>query len=209
MKAWVVWTIILATLACLAFVKVGIHVAYEDKLLQLELIIAKIRLVLMGKDKSEKPKNPKTKKKEPAKQSSPKTESTKKKGKIWENPWVRAVLDHWQALLGLIGRVLTTPTLDILRLQIWVGGGDSEKCAMNYGRICAVLGGVLPVVENTFGIRKRQIEVLCCYDRDSLEVSAEASITVRIFEIFALAGALLGLGIKLFLQARNYKKAVQ
>ena len=80
---------------------------------------------------------------------------------------------------------------------------------MYYGRICAVLSGVLPMVENTFGVRKRKINVWCCYDRDSIDVSAEAAITVRIYECFALAFAILGLGIKILLQARNYKKAVQ
>ena len=105
--------------------------------------------------------------------------------------------------------MLTSPTLDVLKLQILVGGKDAEACAMTYGRICAVVGCVLPVVENTFGIRKRQIDVRCCFDRENLDISAEAAITIRIYEIFALAFAMLGLGLKLLLAAKNNKKAVQ
>jgi len=203
-----VWMIVLALLAILATIKVGVHVSYEEKKLRLVLLISKFKLVLLGDDKPKKAKKEKQKQ-APKEPKSKQTVPQKKKGKLLESPWLLAVRDHWQDILDVIGRVLRSPTLDVLRLELWVGGGDSEKCAMNYGRICAILSGILPTVENTFGIRKRKINVWCCYDRDSIDISAEAAITVRIYESFALAFAILGLGIKILLQARNYKKAVQ
>ena len=204
-----IWMIVLAVLAFLAMVKVGVRVIYDEKKLRLELLISKFRLVLVGEDKPQKKKKANPKQEKPVKQPKPKSKPERPKQKLLDNPWVQAVMAYWRELLALVGRILTSPTLDVLRLQLWVGGGDSEKCAMTYGRVCAVLGGILPVVENTFGIRRRQIEVWCCYDRPSIDVSAEAAITIRIYEIFVLAFALLGLGIKLFIQARNNKKAVQ
>ena len=213
MRGLTVWFIVLAALVLLAMVKVGVRVTYDEKKLRVELLIFRFKMVLLGDDKTEKPEKPKKEKtkkdKRPSVRSESKQQKPKEKKKILQNPWVQAVLEYWRQLLALVGRVLTTPTLDVLRLQLWVGGGDSEKCAMTYGRVCAILGGVLPVVENTFGIRKRQIAVWCCYDRDAIDVSAEAAITVKIYEVFALVFALLGLGIKLLIQARNYKKAVQ
>ena len=213
MRGLTVWFIVLAALVLLAMVKVGVRVTYDDKKLRVELLIFRFKMVLLGDDKPEKPEKPKKEKtkkdKRPSVRSESKQQKPKEKKNILQNPWVQAVLEYWRELLALVGRVLTTPTLDVLRLQLWVGGGDSEKCAMTYGRVCAILGGVLPVVENTFGIRKRQIAVWCCYDRDAIDVSAEAAITVKIYEVFALVFALLGLGIKLLIQARNYKKAVQ
>ena len=213
MRGLTVWFIVLAALALLAMVKVGVRVTYDEKKLRVELLIFRFKMVLLGDDKPEKPEKPKKEKtkkeKRPSVRSESKQQKPKEKKNISQNPWVQAVLEYWRELLALVGRVLTTPTLDVLRLQFWVGGGDSEKCAMTYGRVCAILGGVLPVVENTFGIRKRQIAVWCCYDRDAIDVSAEAAITVKIYEVFALVFALLGLGIKLLIQARNYKKAVQ
>ena len=208
MRPVFVWMIVLAILAVLAMIKVGVHVSYEEKMLRLELLISKFKIVLLGDHKPKKPK--KEKQKKAPKESKPKkTPSQKKKGKLLENPWILAVWDYLQDILDVIGRVLRSPTLDVLRLELWVGGGDSEKCAMNYGRICAILSGVLPMVENTFGIRKRQINVWCCYDRDSIDISAETAITVKLYEVFALVFAILGLGIKILLQARKYKKAVQ
>lgn len=213
MRGLTVWFIVLAALVLLAMVKVSVRVTYDEKKLRVELLIFRFKMVLLGDDKPEKPEKPKKEKtkkeKRPSVRSESKQQKPKEKKNILQNPWVQAVLEYWRELLALVGRVLTTPTLDVLRLQLWVGGGDSEKCAMTYGRVCAILGGVLPVVENTFGIRKRQIAVWCCYDRDAIDVSAEAAITVKIYEVFALVFALLGLGIKLLIQARNYKKAVQ
>lgn len=213
MRGLTVWFIVLAALVLLAMVKVGVRVTYDEKKLRVELLIFRFKMVLLGDDKPEKPEKPKKEKtkkdKRPSVRAESKQQKPKEKKNILQNPWVQAVLEYWRELLALVGRVLTTPTLDVLRLQLWVGGGDSEKCAMTYGRVCAILGGVLPVVENTFGIRKRQIAVWCCYDRDAIDVSAEAAITVKIYEVFALVFALLGLGIKLLIQARNYKKAVQ
>ena len=213
MRGLTVWFIVLAALVLLAMVKVGVRVTYDEKKLRVGLLIFRFKMVLLGDDKPEKPEKPKKEKtkkeKRPSVRAESKQQKPKEKKNILQNPWVQAVLEYWRELLALVGRVLTTPTLDVLRLQLWVGGGDSEKCAMTYGRVCAILGGVLPVVENTFGIRKRQIAVWCCYDRDAIDVSAEAAITVKIYEVFALVFALLGLGIKLLIQARNSKKAVQ
>ena len=215
--------ITLAVLLILALIKVGVRVLYQQKQLQVEVLISRFKLIIVGDRKKKKKKKHKSDKKEkkPAKEKakSAKTEASsektdqnnkdgskksKQKGKL--KPWIDALLTYWREILELIGRVLTSPTLDDLQLEIRVGGSDAEACAMTYGRICAIVGGVLPVVENTFGIRKRRIEVYPVFDGDKLEISADVSITLRIYEIFALAFALLGLGLKLFLEARNNKK---
>ena len=206
-----VWLLVLACLALLLSTKVGVHVSYLEKKLRLDLLVSKFRFTILGGE----PKKPKRQKKRQApkeKTQKPKAEKApkaQKEGKPDLKPWLQAAQTYWRELLELVGRVLTSPTLDVLKLQILVGGKDAEACAMTYGRICAVVGCVLPVVENTFGIRKRQIDVRCCFDRENLDISAEAAITIRIYEIFALAFALLGLGLKLLLAAKNNKKAVQ
>ena len=213
--------IVAAVLFLLGMIKVGVHGFYEGKAFRLDLIISRYRMTLVGEEQEKRPKKPKKarRKKQPKKdpqQNKPKAASAqqnvdnasaskpKKSGGFQKfKPWLSALLDYWQDILGLIGRVLTSPTLDILRLEIKVGAGDAEACAMKYGKICAIVGAVLPVVENTFTIKKRKIDVLCLFDQDSMDISAEAAITIRIYEIFALVFALLGLGIKIFFQARK------
>ena len=220
MRPWLTLLIVLLILVFLGMMKIGVHLLYEKKKLFLELLIFRFKIVLTGAEKKpgkkkqkksstdEKPINQKAEKTAAAsKKKTTPDAKPKQKGK-WK-PLLQAVLAYWREILSLIGRVLTTPTLDVLRLELLVGGKDAENCAMTYGRICAVVGSVLPVVENTFGIRKRKIDVLCCFDRDSLDITAETSITVRIYEVFALVFALLGLGLKILLESRKNKKAVQ
>ena len=215
--------ITLAVLLVLALIKVGVRVIYRNKQLQVDVLISRFKLVVVGdkkktKKKKSKPVKPKKAEKTGGKISSKKdtaaaatdqkaseeNKKPKQKGKL--KPWIDALLTYWREILELIGRVLRSPTLDDLQLEIRVGGSDAEACAMTYGRICAIVGGVLPVVENTFGIRKRRIEVYPVFDGEKLDFSADVSITLRIYEIFALVFALLGLGLKLFLEARKNKK---
>jgi len=206
--------IVLAVLFLLAMIKIGVHVFYEEKKLKLDVLIFKFRITLIGKENSgKKPKQKKKEKPQKAqvqkKERAPAEKSKSSGGFQKLKPWLNSLLDYWQEIFLLVGRVLTTPTLDVLRLEIVVGAADAEACAMKYGKICAITGAVLPVVENTFTVKKRKIDVACMFDRESMEISGETAITVRVYEIFALAFALLGLGLKILLQARKYKKAVQ
>ena len=205
MNTWVVWLLVVLVLTSIAFIQVGLSISYQNKELGLELRLWRFHIDLMAERPAKKRQSTRN-----VSAKKPKPEKTKgEKQNLLQNPWVQALLEYWRDILFLIGRILKSPTLDVLQLQIFVGGSDAEACAMTYGKVCAVIGGVLPAVENTFGIRKRQINVLCCYDRSSIDIDAKASITVRIHEIFSLVFAGLGLGIKILIFVHKLKKAVQ
>ena len=214
MKGLLITVLILVILGML---KIGVRVQYLEKQLTVTLLISRWKLVLLGREKKKKPTKPvkvkekaeKKKLQKPAAKAasvSGAPQKPKQKGKL--KPWIQAVMEYWREIFDIIGKVLTSPTLDDLQLEIRIGG-DPEKCAMTYGKICAAVGAVLPVVENTFRIRKRRIELYPCFDREDLQIAADVSITIQIYEIMALVVALLGLGLKIFLKARNNKKAVQ
>ena len=209
--------ITLLILLILGMIKVGVRAQYQKKKFRLDVLICRFKLTVVGQEEkfSKIPKPQKEKKQENfspkhAKESQKtsdgkKAASSKLKDKGKWKPWLDAVLVYWQEILSLIGKVLTSPTLDDIQIEVLVGG-DAEKCAMTYGRICSIVGVVLPVVENTFGIRKRRIDIIPSFDRDGLEISADVSLTLRIYEIFALVFALLGLGLKIYLEVKNNKK---
>ena len=106
----------------------------------------------------------------------------------------------------MIGKVLTSPTLDILRLHIAVGGGDPE---MTYGKICAGMGAGLPLLYNTFRVKKDDIQVVCRYDLSKVVIMAEVEATIRIGEVFALVGTVIGLLVKIYLTKKRNDKAVR
>ncbi len=117
-----------------------------------------------------------------------------------------ALLERRSELLSLIGKVLKSPTLDLLRLHIAVGGSDSE---MTYGKICAGMGAGLPVLYNTFRVKKDDIRVTCRYDLPKVVIMAEIEATIRICEVFALIGMVIGLLVKIYLTKKRNDKAVR
>lgn len=196
MKAlWIVLAVLLL-LVLLGLVRVGVHVVY-DGALRLRILVGKLKISL---PKEKKPKKQTAKEPKPTE----KPQEAKSDGKAW----LQAALAHWQDILSLLGRALHMPKLDPLILHVTAGGPDPVARALNYGRAWAVLGGVLPVLENTFRIGKREIGVQCGDNQEEFTFYMETGLTVRIYEIL-----LLGiLGLKVLIQiyrTKSSEKAVQ
>ncbi len=188
------WLIGFGLLTGFLTLKVGVRLRWESGSAVLLLRIGPVRFSLSAK------KKPKAK---------GERNGTPSGSRPTEKKWYRAVLIYWRELLELTGRILRTPQVELLRLHIAVGGTDAEACAMRYGHICAGLSGALPLVYRIFQIAKQDIDVSCQFEQPETKVLAEAEITVKIYEVFALAGVALGLLIKLYSDTKIKKKAVQ
>lgn len=188
--------IVLAVLFLIALLPMGIHLQYKNDL-HVFLKIGPWKKLL---DEESKEKKPESKKHESKKPASRKDRPAKQKT---AKSWLPVLRKHWREILGAVGRILKAPTLDLLRLDIAVGDEDPAKCAISYGRICAAVGAGIPVVEGVFRVKKRQINVNCCFDRSGTEIGADVVLTLRVYQIFALAAGLLRLGMKLLLEKRR------
>lgn len=182
---------VLAILLLLAMIPIGIHLQYRDELCVF-LKIGPWKKLLDEASASKKPKSEKT---------VPQTGRSAKRKQA--QSWLPVLQKHWREILNAAGCILRAPTLDLVRLKIDVGDEDPAKCAISYGRICAAVGAGIPVVEGIFRVKKRQINVNCCFERSGTEIDADVVLTLRIFEIIALAVGLLRLGIKLLLEKRR------
>lgn len=196
MRGWVIFLAILAVLCCFAILKVGIYLVYIEQEISVRFLIGPLKVQFPAKKDKEKKVRSDTK-------SIPR----KKQRNI--KPWLTALWEHLGEILDLVARILTSPTIDILKIDVSVGHSDPETCALNYGRICAVVASALALIENTFSIKKRKTDVRCCFDKTKTEVAAEAAVTLRIYEIVALAALFVRLGLKLYRQAKNTKKVGQ
>jgi len=108
----------------------------------------------------------------------------------------------------LVGRVLTAPTIDILKLYISVGG-EPDECAVRYGQICAGVGALLAPLENTFAVLKRDVGVRCTFGSEKLKIDLETRVTLKIYEVIALLVAGLRLLLCLYREVNMNKKVVQ
>lgn len=193
MRGWVIFLAILALLSCIAILRIGIHLVYVEQEISVRLLVGSLKVQFPAKKEKEKKVL-----------DGAKAAPRKKQRNI--KPWLTALWEHLGEILDLAARILTSPTIDILKIDVAVGHSDPETCALNYGRICGAVASTLAVIENTFSIKKRKTDVRCCFDRTKTEIAAEAAVTLRIYEIIALAVLLAGLGLKLYRQAKNTKK---
>ena len=212
------WAIVLALLVLFLLLKVGVWFHWDSQSSLLKVRVGLLRFAISTDEKESKQQKQK-KNEKPVKQKKTDVVAAKpsgqkeKKSKKGLSPsmksWIKALLAHWRDLLALIHKVLRSPTLDLLRIHLAVGGSDPEVCAMQYGKICAGFSAGLPVLQRLFRIKKQDIDVSCRFDLPKMEVMAEVEATVHIYEVFALVGTVLGLLIKIYLTKKSNDKAVQ
>ena len=194
------WLIALTVLAVLLLLKVGVFLHWDNQTTVLKIRVGFLRFSVS----TEKKKNEKHKQ-SPGSASKTQTED-KKSDKTNLKKWIKALLNHWSDLFCLLGKILTSPTVDLFRLYIAVAGDDAE---MQYGKYCAGLSAGLPVFHNTFRVLKQDIQVACRYEIPATQIMTEAEATLRIYEVLALVGSLLALLVKIYLTKKRNDKAVQ
>ena len=196
------WLIALAVLGLFLLLKVGVFFHWDSETSLLKVRVGLFRFSLSTDEKKPKKENEVKSEKQPV---SPAKETKSKSDKTNLKKWVKALLAHWTDLFSFLGKVLQSPSLDLLRLYIAVAGDDAE---LQYGKYCAGLSAGLPVLHNTFQIKKQDIQIACRYEIPKTQIMAEVEATVRIYEVFALVGSALGLLVKIFLTKKRNDKAV-
>ena len=191
------WLIAAVIVSLILSMKLGVFLKWDGKDIGVKLRVGFLHLSLQSKP-SEKKVSAEGKKKA--------TTASKKKPVV--KKWLKALLANWQEVLALVKKVLRAPKLDFLLLRIYVGNQDPEICAMEYGRICGLLGAVLPAVQQVFSVGKQDIDVQCCFDRDQTDVLLEVETTIRVYEAITLLVAGLLLLIKLYRHTKLSEKAV-
>lgn len=88
--------------------------------------------------------------------------------------------------LGCIKRKLIMKDL-VLYLTVGGQGEDAAKAALLYGRAWAAVGALTPVLENTFHIKNRDIQVAVDFLAPDNVVYAEATILFRIGDLLWIA----------------------
>lgn len=207
MTGWIIFAVLFTWFL---FIKVGIRFYWDSRETWLKIRIGILRFLLPTSDGAKKTDSKKKIKRSQTEMISEDPAHIKKSSTNSSlKSWIKVVLACWQDLLALVGKVLRSPTLDLLRLEIAAGGGDAEVCAMSYGKICAGLSAGLPLLHQLFRIKKQDIDVSCHFDYPKTEILAEVETTIMIHEVFALIGAALGFLVKIYFMKKRIDKAVQ
>ena len=97
-----------------------------------------------------------------------------------------------------------------LTLHVFFGGRDAAKAAIGYGRAWAMIGAMMPVLENTFRIDERDVGAYLDYELEEPRLLLDLDVRMHIGTALVLA---LGAGVRLlgiFTKTKEIKKkAVQ
>ncbi len=178
------WLIALGTLALIAIIRIGASVFYDVDGPRAYIIAGPVRIPVYPVKKKEKKKITKTgketKKQTKTKPAEKKTEKKKSGGSIDDFlPIIDLVLDFVSAF----GRKLR---VNHLKLKLILAGGDPSDLAVNYGRGWAALGNLMPLLENAFVIKKRDLEVECDFLADHTTILARLDLSITIGRVLSL-----------------------
>ena len=172
--------IAMGILILIAILPVGVSAIYDAEGAQVYTTVGVFRIRLLPVKKREKKPNLEQKKHSQKKTATNQKAPEKKGGSISDFlPLLDRVLDFVNAF----GRKLRITNLQI---KLILAGDDPGDLAQNYGRAWVVLGNLFRVLENSFVIKKRNLEVECDFLADKTTVKARADLSITVGRILSL-----------------------
>lgn len=206
MGIWIAGAILLA----LAVLPLGVRIRYNDAGFVLKVIAGPLKITVIPGRK--KPKKQKVKqKKQKAVQTAesagseerppqpPKAQPEQKE----RGGSLTRFLPLVKLGLKFLGDFRRKLRLDNLYLRLILAGDDPCDLAVNYGRIWAAVGNLMPQLERLFVIKKRDIQVECDFTATELCVVAHLDITITLGRLLVLA---LYYGIRILFEFLSIKR---
>ena len=204
------WLIALGILILLLILPLGVSLRYDSDGFLIRVIAGFVRLKIYpgkkksGKTKEEKPAPKKEKKKKKKTKSQPTQDPTheepKKGGSFLDFlPLVKVALNF----LGDFRRKLRVNRLD---MNLILAGGDPCDLATNYGKACSALGGIWPLLEEWFVIKKRDVRIQCDFEGDETLIIFRLDLTITLGRIIALVVRYGIRAIKELIKINNKRK---
>ena len=165
---WIIPAVIAAIITGLVFLPVGVRVRYEDDLLKIWYTLGPVRLHYYPEQKTAREKKI--------------TVRTVLNEPIKVNRKYDTVLGDFLAELKTTLELLwfLRPRLRVKRLELHLHLAGDNPCsvALEYGGAWAAIGGVMPVLEEAFIIKKRDLTVDCDFSGGSTSLEAKLDITI-------------------------------
>lgn len=182
---------IIFLLALLSLLRVGVFLEYGGEKALLLLRIGWFRFRISSKRRKE-PKKPK----QPA-HLAEKKEKPKKGGPLKTLRRLLPILSEG------VGRLREKLQVDLLEMEYWSGGKTPAQAAIGFGMASAAFGIFLPILENTFCIKKKVLHAGVCYDQKQSSIYLKLSLSLHVFQIVSLA---VWFGVQYWRQGKQSRK---
>lgn len=170
------WIIALVAIILLGCIPVGVCLMYNSGGALVNLLIGPIRITLYPRKKNHTKSKSSENMRDVQKDDFESRESSEKK--------TDGKLSDYLSVLQFVLEVLSDfrQKLRINRFELkWILSGD-DPCdlSINYGRVWAAVGSLMPQLERLFVIKERNVEIGCDYiaDKDVLDAHLELTITL-------------------------------
>lgn len=174
------WFIALGVLLLIALIPVGVRFFYNDAGAGIFLLMGPIPIKI-SLDKKQKDKKQQEKKPQKAQKAAGGSNS-QKGGKLSDFlPIIETFIDF----LTDFRRKLVVSRLDA---KLILGGDDPCDLAITYGSAQAVMANLIALLENSFRIKKRDVEVECDFTSSSTTISFLAVLNMPVSLLLWLLG---------------------
>ena len=206
MGVWIAAAIVLI----LAVLPLGVRVRYNSAGLILRVIAGPLKITVFPRKK--KPKKQKVKQKKPKEEQNAEPSATEDKPpqppeaqpeQKEKGGSIARFLPFIKLGLKFLGDFRRKLRLDNLYVRLILAGDDPCDLAVNYGRIWAAVGNLMPQLERLFVIKKRDIQVECDFTASETCVVAHLDITITMGRLLALA---LVYGVRVLIEFLSMKR---
>lgn len=208
------WLVALGVLVILAALPLGVSVRYDEDGIMANALAGQIKIRLYPRRKrSKKPENkPREAQKEaekkaetaqpkqPSKPESDTRPKEKKGGSLTD------FLPLIKVGLNFLGDFRRRLRVNRLEARVILSGDDPCDLAVNYGRIWAAIGNLMPRLERFLVIKKRDIDVQCDFTAEETLVTARLDVTITLGRLLGLAVVYGVRALKEFINLKNKRK---
>ena len=174
------WMIALGALTLLAIMPLGVSALYDSAGAAAYLLLGPLRIrIFPGKPKLDNKKEKKELLKK-AKKKKKADQSSKKGGSLTD------FLPLLQLIIKFLGAFRRKLRVKHLEMNLVLAGDDPCDLARNYAKAWAVLGNLMPLLEKTFVICKRDLDVACDFTAEKTLISARLDLMITLGRLLAL-----------------------
>ena len=206
MGVWIAAAIVLI----LAVLPLGVRVRYNSAGLILRVIAGPLKITVFPRKK--KPKKQKVKQKKPKEEQNAEPSASEDKPpqppeaqpeQKEKGGSIARFLPFIKLGLKFLGDFRRKLRLDNLYVRLILAGDDPCDLAVNYGRIWAAVGNLMPRLERLFVIKKQDMQVECDFTASETCVVAHLDITITLGRLLALA---LVYGVRVLIEFLSMKR---
>ena len=168
--------IVIAVVAVVLLLPIGLDAEYENKVFQLRLrfLVLHPQQYRFPKQESDKPRN---KSQEEPEESDGEAEQPK-------NREQRRVL--LRLLFQALRRVKKKVKIDLVQLHICAAAADPYTAAMRYGRFSAALYSLSIFMDGFPRVKRQDLQLTADFDKEKIEIRARLILSLRVAQLLAI-----------------------